>query len=211
MRNESENRIYQLLLRFGVKPNDITEPDKVIGFIRKEPDFIFDQVAVEVKEITPSKEEFKEITELKNKLLMGEFVGYTTPVPKRQFSNHIDDAAQNFKNYPEFLTILIEDLTIWYPNRPAADTLLFGHEALHINVDSEVTGRSWRNRVVQSNLRRSIGTYIFYREFDVMIYHNLHAYEHRKLPKLFMENLSCSEFDQYFFTMMIKTRLRLCF
>ncbi len=200
-RSESEERAYELLLKFGLDPAAIIEPDKVVGSSRKEPDFLAESIAIEVKEIVPDKGQAIQIKELKRQLIEEKRTAeYSTPIPRSQFLADITDSTKKFKNYTEHHTILIEDLFQWFPVNIGIDRLMFGDETLHIDTKTfKQVGRTWQKRALQAGLRRSIGTYIFDRGFVTAIYHNLHAYEKRKLPKELCEQIQSKGFDQHFF------------
>lgn len=200
-RNESEERAYGLLMKFGIDAASISEPDKAVGSSRKEPDFLAESIAIEVKEIVPDREQSLQIQELKRQLTEeGRTIEYSTPIPRSQFLDDITDATQKFKNYPESHTILIVDLFQWFPVNIGIDRLMFGDETLRIDTKTfKQVGRTWQSRALQVGLRRFIGAYIFDRGFATAIYHNLHAYEKRKLPKEFCEQIQSKGFDQHFF------------
>src|SRR5688572_24634643 len=106
-RNESEERALKCLLQLGISRSSITEPDKVTPSLRAEPDFLARKIAIEVKEIVPSKTQGRKIAELLKRLKRGEFISYSTPLPLSQFVRDINDAKRKFENYPDFSTILV--------------------------------------------------------------------------------------------------------
>lgn len=200
-RNASEERAYNLLIKLGFTSEKISEPDKVKSNTKKAPDFLVEKVAIEVKEIAPKAEELVEIAELKRLLIEEKrTISYWTPIPRDQFVNDINEATQKFKNYPNYATVLVEDISQWFPKKPGMDTMMFGNEAIHIDAKTNnMVGRSWQQRILQAGLRRTVGTYVFLMAHDTAIYHNLHAKYERKLPKKHMEMFKKNGFDQYSF------------
>jgi hypothetical protein len=182
IRNESEERFRALLVQAGYEAREIQEPDTDKTLIGTA-DFLIGDVVFEVKTIKPTKEELKQIenlkTNVKNNIVEAMFV----PDKTRQFKKDLADARKKFSQYTNYATVLVEDLTDWWWYEPDIEKMMFGVEAIHINSNtSDVLAYTWKDRMIRLDKNKRIGTYIFITASNILIYHNLMAETFKVMP-----------------------------
>lgn len=201
-RSKSEENVYQILLECGVPAENITEPDKIDGYSEKAPDFIIAEIklAIEVKHFV-DKDLLNKDREQLEKFKKGEIASWAAPVKNHQFGKHLSDASKKFRNYPDYSTLLVEDLSDIYFLRPDIEFLVCGMLTMHI---SKETGEvmKWTNKERKLRIDRytEIGALCFLERNQKSIYHNLMADKNRIAPYYFWaKKLEKVDFEQFTF------------
>lgn len=142
-KTSSEKWVYELLKKVGYSDKEIIVPDKY-NRNTSDIDFLIPDLAIEVKELVPSKDDVKEEKKIKQEILSGLISTYKLPSKISAFKRCIRGANKKFKKYQQKPTLLIIDME-WGFRNPDVDTLIFGIQQLHL--PSETT--SWTNRIVR--------------------------------------------------------------
>lgn len=197
--SESEKRFKEVLVRAGFSDAEIKIPDAddtIVGTA----DFLVRDVAFEVKEIAPDKEALEEVERLTAKLKEDRFVAHWRPPVLKQFKKDLKLARRQLGEYENCATVLVEDMTDWGLFPPYTTELLFGVPAVQIDTSSNrVLADLYTDRVLRTDLNRTIGSYIFLRMGEIEIYHNLMAYEFRMMPVEFIRMFQQVASNQFIF------------
>lgn len=198
-RSESENRFRELLLRTGFDDTKIKEPDSdetIIGTA----DFLLGDTVFEVKEIVPNRQDQEQIEKLKSNVANKKIEAMHVPDKTEQFKDDIKDFRKKIKKYPNYATVLVEDLTQWWWHEPDIEKMMFGTEIIHIDQKSgDALGLSWTNRLLRLDINRGIGSYIFITSSNILIYHNVMADNFRMMPLEYIQKFSRITPNQYLF------------
>jgi hypothetical protein len=201
-RNESEERVYQMLLDCGIPVSDILEPDKDNKSKRKEPDFVINgvSIAVEVKEFNDEKLKKEDLAQLE-KVRSGESASWWVPVKNKQFERHLSDTAKKFRNYPDHSTMLVLDFSEMNYLVPDKEFLIGGLVTMYLERETgDLIKYSNTQRKLRVDQYTEFGAICFLEKSRVNIFHNLMCEKGRRLPYYFWaKQLEKMKFDQFVF------------
>ena len=200
-RNNSEQRVFDFLLKIGFPETEITEPDKNSKSENKEPDFLIkkDKLIIEVKNFH-DPELISENINFENDLKKGEVVSYFLPDKNDTFSEHTKSCRHKFRKYNDYSSLLVEDFTDYGIRHPCIDFIIKGLTTIFIDRKTYTTDVKYRNREFRIDYNTEIGAVLMMFNYKKLLYHNLMCDGYRKLPwYLWSNNISNIEITQFAF------------
>lgn len=198
-RTEEEDYFYNFLLE-SVESKDIKEPDKECPQDGG-PDFLINKynLVIEVKKICITKEHIehkKEKERTEQELKTGKSTAFFVPVRCATFSDHLDNTRKKFRKYPNYGTIMVEDLREYgkeyYPSPPE---LLRGFEEFTIDDSDRIKRHRIKERHIRKDKNTEIGAILFIFENHYEVWHNVMAESNRRVGRKIFKGKNIIEYE----------------